>query len=92
MSWGEQMLQQYPDLGTGNSKFEAEYRAFCRMHEDLLKAYEDQWVAVHNEQVIDADPDRHALTLRVWAEYGTDVPILFHPVLKGGRPPVEVPL
>jgi hypothetical protein len=41
--------------------FENDHVWVCNHLKSLLNQYEDQWVAVQNEQVIASDPDFHAL-------------------------------
>ena len=52
------------------SKGQREYRAFVRLLPELLATHRDQYVAIHNEHVIDSDPDDVALILRVQAKIG----------------------
>jgi hypothetical protein len=51
-------------------KGEREYRAFLRLLPELLRTHHGQHVAIHNEQVIDADSNEVALILRVQAQVG----------------------
>jgi hypothetical protein len=51
-------------------KGEREYRAFQRLLPSLLQSQRGKFVAVHNEQVIDADSDEIALIQRVHARIG----------------------
>ena len=52
------------------SKWEREYRAFRRLLPQLLAAQSGRFVAIHDEQVIDADTDEMALILRVLGRVG----------------------
>jgi hypothetical protein len=52
------------------SKWEREYRAFRRLLPELLRTERDNYVAVHEEQVIDKDRDEMALMGRVLAKLG----------------------
>lgn len=49
------------------SKAERERRAFLRLLPELLKTHRGQYVAIHNEQVVDSGPERLELVLRVQA-------------------------
>jgi hypothetical protein len=63
-------------------KIQAESRAFDAMKADLLLKYPGEYVAVHNGQVIDHDPDLRTLHLRVYEKYGR-TPVLLKQVLAG---------
>lgn len=64
-----QAVREY--LGrAAEEKILAEARAFRAMQTDLLARYKDQYVAVHNGQVIDCDPDLRTLYLRVHGRLG----------------------
>jgi hypothetical protein len=52
------------------SKWEREYRAFHRLLPQLLATHGGQFVAVHEEQVVDSGDDKLALALRVLAKVG----------------------
>jgi hypothetical protein len=52
------------------SKFERERRAFFRLLPQLLNDYRGQYVAVHDEQVVDSGPDRLSVALRVLGRVG----------------------
>ena len=56
------------------TKWEREYQAFRRLLPQLLATHRGQYVAIHNEQVVDSGDDRLALALRVLARIG-NVPI-----------------
>jgi hypothetical protein len=53
-----------------HSKWEREYRAFQRLLPQLLRTHCGQFVAIHDEQVIDSDRDAMTLILRVLARVG----------------------
>jgi hypothetical protein len=63
-------------------KIQAESRAFDTMKADLLLKYSGEYVAVHNGEVIDHDPDLRTLHLRVYEKYGR-TPILLKRVVAG---------
>src|SRR5262249_6312662 len=52
------------------NKWEREYQAFQRLLPQLLTSHRGQYVAVHNEQVVDSGDDKVALALRVLAKVG----------------------
>jgi hypothetical protein len=52
------------------AKWEREYQAFRRLLPELLKTHKGQYVAVHDEKVVDSDTDDIALIRRVHAKYG----------------------
>ncbi|MBM3982806.1 MAG: hypothetical protein FJ304_21555 [Planctomycetes bacterium] len=58
-------------------KFERERRAFFRLLPELLGTHRGQYVAVHDERVIDTGPDQIALALRVRQRLG-NVPLYVH--------------
>jgi hypothetical protein len=52
---------------TPPDQFERERRAFHRLLPDLLNSHRGQFVAIHDEKVVDTGPDRLQLALRVQA-------------------------
>ncbi|MBE2201535.1 MAG: hypothetical protein IAE79_23185 [Anaerolinea sp.] len=60
-------------------KIRAETESFTAQYETLLSHYLHQYVALHNGQVIDHDPDLRALHLRVFARLG-NTPVLLKQV------------
>ena len=56
------------------TKWEREYRAFQRLLPSLLQTHRGQYVAIHDEKVVDSGDDEIALTRRVFAKVG-NVPI-----------------
>jgi hypothetical protein len=51
----------------------AEHQAFERQHDELLRQYKGQFVALYGGRVADHDPDDEALAVRMFRDYG-DVP------------------
>ncbi|RMF30475.1 MAG: hypothetical protein D6759_11895 [Chloroflexi bacterium] len=62
-----------------DQKLEAEGRAFVAMHQQLVKQYLGQFVAIHRGRVVDADADFAALLLRVQERFG-EAPVLIRRV------------
>lgn len=56
------------------TKWEREYRAFQKLLPSLLRTHRGQYVAIHEEQVVDSGDDEIALARRVFAKVG-NVPI-----------------
>jgi len=52
------------------TKGERERRAFVRLLPELLQTHAGQYVAIHNEQVVDSGPDDIALIRRVHGRVG----------------------
>ena len=52
------------------TKWDREYRAFCRLLPQLLATERGKYVAVHEERVIDSDSDDIALMMRVIQRIG----------------------
>jgi hypothetical protein len=55
-----------PELPKG----QREYQAFLRLLPELLATHRAKYVAIHDGQVVDSDPDDVALILRVQAKVG----------------------
>ncbi|MEW5989514.1 MAG: DUF5678 domain-containing protein [Chloroflexota bacterium] len=68
-------------------KIDAEAQAWKAMSPDVHARYRGQYVAVHQGQVIDHDPDRSALHGRIRAEFG-HIAVLITPA--DGRPDIMV--
>ncbi len=73
-----------------DSAWRREYRAFLRLLPNLTPQYRGQYVAVHNEQVVDHDPSDVALVQRVIGKIGY-VPMHVGLVTDKPRPPARVP-
>ena len=92
MDIGEQILNEAPDLGTGNEEWEENRRAFWRMHSELLsQGYEGKWVAVYQGKVVDVDEDCGALVRRVREKFGY-VPVYIQKVQPEGMPIYKIRL
>ncbi len=71
-------------------KFERERRAFYRLLPELLKTHRGQYVAIHEEQVVDSGTDEMALILRVLKRVG-HVAIFVGLVTDEPRKPIRIP-
>jgi hypothetical protein len=49
----------------GDDPMEAEFEAYVQMHSDLYRLYANQWVAIHEGQLIEHDIDINALESRL---------------------------
>jgi hypothetical protein len=52
------------------AKLDAEIAAFEKLYPELRQKYLGQWVAMHEQELVDYDSDRAALYKRVRATYG----------------------
>jgi hypothetical protein len=68
-------VQEHLEL-RADAKIDHEITAFEQQHETLMEHYLGQFVAMHQGQVIDADPELEPLFLRVQNKL-PDTPILF---------------
>lgn len=59
------------------SKFERDKRAFYRLLPNLLETHAGQYVAIHEERVVDAGVDQLEVALRVQRRIGA-VPVYVH--------------
>lgn len=51
-------------------KIRREAQAYERMHPDLRDQFLGQWVAIHDQQLVDHDSNTEALTRRIRAKFG----------------------
>jgi hypothetical protein len=72
------------------SKWQREYQAFLRLLPELLQTHLGQYVAIHEERVVDSDPNDIALIQRVHARHGY-VPIHVERVRRLPPQPERVP-
>lgn len=70
-------------------KLEAEQAAFQAQLPALLATYPDQYVAIHEGQVIDHDVDLRALHSRVYARVGA-IPVLLQKVTATPAPDILI--
>ena len=74
----ENALQDYLDRLEWQ-KLREELEAFAAMQQDLQARYPDQYVAIHQGQVVDHDRDLRNLYLRVYERWG-HIPVLLKKV------------
>ena len=72
------------------TKWEREYRAFLRLLPELLRTKRGQFVAIHDERMVDYGDDPIELIKRVHARYGY-VPIHVDRVTEQPAEPVRIP-
>ena len=72
------------------NKAERERLAFLRLLPALLQTHRGQYVAIHNEQVVDSGDNELDLADRVWAKHGY-VPIHVDLVTDQPRPLARIP-
>jgi glutamyl-tRNA reductase len=58
------------------AKLNREIQAYEALHAELQRKYLGQWVAVHNQAVVDHDQDRVILYRRIRAKYGRTAVLL----------------
>jgi hypothetical protein len=51
-------------------KIDREAAAYERLHAELRDQYRGQWVAIHDQQMVDHDPDSESLYRRIRDKYG----------------------
>jgi hypothetical protein len=71
-------------------KFQKEQQAFHRLLPELLRTHRDQYVAIHEGQVVDSGPDQIEVAKRAYARFGY-VPILVTLVTDRPRPVIRIP-
>jgi hypothetical protein len=52
------------------AKIDQEISAYEKLHPELREKHLGQWVAVHNQQLVDYDDERSALYQRIRTQYG----------------------
>jgi hypothetical protein len=62
-------VEQYL-LAQQRPKLDREIAAYERLHPELRQTHLGQWVAIHQQQLVDADTDQAALYRRIRAKYG----------------------
>ena len=67
-----------------------EQRAFHRLLPELLQPHRDQYVAIHDERVVEAGPDKLDVAERAYDRFGY-VPIFVSFVTDQPRPRVRIP-
>ena len=70
----EEALDERLEL-LNSQKLDAEIAAFEQMHPELKQRYFNQFVAIHEEQVVDSDVDFEPLFLRMQGRFG-DIVVL----------------
>lgn len=80
-----QAVSEYLDR-VAHQKIAAESTAYKKLHPQLVKRYLEDYVALHNGEVVDHDPDVRSLHLRIRKKFGR-VPILLRQVTQEIDPP-----
>jgi hypothetical protein len=73
-----------------DDKFRSEQRAFQKLLPELLRTHRDQYVAIHEGQVVGSGIDQIEVAERAYARFGY-VPILVTLVTDEPRPVVRIP-
>jgi hypothetical protein len=73
-----------------DDKFRKEQQAFHRLLPELLRTHRDQYVAIHEGQVVDSGPDQIEVAERAYARFGY-IPILVTLVTDRPRPVIRIP-
>ncbi len=55
------------------TKYERERRAFYRLLPELLQTHRGQYVAIHDEQVVESGPERASVVFRALDQIQTDI-------------------
>lgn len=76
----EEAIQEHLDH-LDLQKLQAEGAAFGQMHADLKTRYFNQYVAIHQGQVVDSDAEFEPLFLRMHSQFG-DVPVYISRVVE----------
>jgi hypothetical protein len=71
-------------------KFRTEQRAFHRLLPELLQSHRNQFVAIHDGQVVESGTDQIDVAERAYARFGY-VPILVTLVTSQPRKPIRIP-
>ena len=73
-----------------DDKFRREQQAFHRLLPELLRTHRDQYVAIHEGQVVDFGEDKPEVARRAYARFGY-IPILVTLVSDRPSTPVRIP-
>ena len=71
-------------------KFRKEQQAFHRLLPELLRTHRDQYVAIHEGQVVESGADQIEVAERAYARFGY-IPILVTLVTDRPRPVIRIP-
>ena len=64
------------EITDDEAKMDLEDAAYHSMHPELFEKYAGQHVAIHNEQLVDTDPDEMALYFRIDEQFPDEVVLL----------------
>jgi hypothetical protein len=73
-----------------DDKWQRERRAFVRMLPDLLVTCRDQFVAIHQEQVVASGPDKISVAMQAYGQHGP-IPIYVGLVSEQAPLPARIP-
>jgi hypothetical protein len=71
-------------------KWRREQRAFYRLLPELLRTHRDQFVAIHEEQVVESGEDKLEVAERAYARFGY-IPIFVTQVTERPLKPIRIP-
>ena len=63
-------------INSRRAQMEQETAVLWELHTQLLSQYKNQYVAIHQGQVVDHDQDRLALVTRIDEKYGDDIVLI----------------
>jgi hypothetical protein len=76
--------------GPPDDKFHREQRAFFRLLPELLKTHRGQYVAVHEERVVESGATLPEVALRAYSQFGAQ-PMCITLVTERSSPPERIP-
>lgn len=69
-------VEDQPEIDDDDAKMDLEEAAYESIHSELFEKYAGQYVAIHNGQLVDTDPDEMALYFRINERYPNDIVLL----------------
>ena len=84
------LVEDQPEVDDNDAKMALEETAYGSMHAELFEKYAGQYVAIHNGQLVDTDPDETALYARINERFPNEI-VLLKKVVEVPEPDLRIP-
>ena len=70
------LVEEQPEIDADDAKMDLEEAAYASMHPELFEQYAGQYVAIHDGELVDTDPDEMALYFRIGKRFPDEIVLL----------------
>lgn len=70
------LVEEQPEIDADDAKMDLEEAAYESMHPELFEKYAGEYVAIHDGELVDTDPDEMALYFRIGKRFPDEIVLL----------------